>query len=75
MAYAPTTTQHVKAASGLSLKGLVASVREAMERHRVYKQTLSELQGLSGRELADLGISRSMITRVALEAAYGKAVK
>lgn len=48
------------------------SVREGLERRRVYRQTLSELRALSNRELADLGIHRSMITRVAHEAAYGK---
>ncbi|MDX5358587.1 MAG: DUF1127 domain-containing protein [Rhodobacterales bacterium] len=75
MAYASTSAHHVKAASGFAGKGLIASFREALARHRVYKQTLAELHGLTGRELADLGISRSMITRVALEAAYGKSVK
>lgn len=74
MAYASTTTHHAKAASGFSVKALLATFREALGRHRVYKQTLAELHGLTGRELADLGISRSMITRVALEAAYGKSV-
>lgn len=34
-----------------------------------YSRTVSELQGLSSRELADLGISRSDIQRVAREAA------
>ena len=38
----------------------------------VFKQTLSELRQLSNRDLADLGIHRAMITRVAHEAAYGK---
>lgn len=51
---------------------LVKSLRTALERRRVYKQTVRELRALSSRELADLGLHRSMITRVALEAAYGK---
>lgn len=50
----------------------VKSVKEALHRRRVYNQTVSELRALSTRELNDLGISRSMITRIALEAAYGK---
>jgi uncharacterized protein YjiS (DUF1127 family) len=45
---------------------------EMYQRYRVFKQTMNELNALSSRELADLGIHRSMITRVALEAAYGK---
>lgn len=38
------------------------------DRWRRYNQTLAELNGLSNRELADLGISRSDIDRVAREA-------
>ncbi len=49
-----------------------AKVSEALARRKVYRQTLAELRALSGRELDDLGIHRSMITRVAYEAAYGK---
>lgn len=52
--------------------GLVAAFREGRRRRAVYNQTLRELRALSNRELADLGLDRSMITRVALEAAYGK---
>lgn len=51
---------------------LVKSLRDAIERRSVYNRTVRELRALSSRELADLGIHRSMITRVALEAAYGK---
>lgn len=41
---------------------------------RTYRRTLDELQGLSIREMNDLGINPSMIERIAREAAYGKAV-
>ena len=51
---------------------IVKTVRVGLERRRVFKQTVRELQALSNRELADLGIHRTMITRVANEAAYGK---
>jgi uncharacterized protein YjiS (DUF1127 family) len=47
------------------------SIRDAMQRRRVYQQTLRELNTLSNRELADLGLHRAMLTRVAIEAAYG----
>jgi uncharacterized protein YjiS (DUF1127 family) len=50
----------------------VASLREAWARRKVYRQTLTELRSLSERELRDLGLHRSMLTRIALEAAYGK---
>ena len=37
-------------------------------RWRRYRETLRELQGLSGRELTDLGIRRGDISRLAREA-------
>jgi len=51
---------------------LVAGVKAALARRRVYDQTVRELAALSDRDLTDLGISRSVITEVASEAAYGK---
>ncbi len=57
--------------SGL-LNGLLARFTERLERRRVYNRTYAELANLSTRELTDLGISRSMISRLAHEAAYGK---
>lgn len=52
--------------------GFFAAIKEAIARRKVYNQTLNELRQLSNRELNDLGLSRSVITRVAAEAAYGK---
>ncbi len=51
-----------------------ASLRAAASRyakHRLYRRTVRELDALSGAELADLGLSRSMIKGIALEAVYG----
>lgn len=63
-------------AAAPSLLGLVAhplnSLRLMAHRRRVYVQTLSELRDLSDRDLADLGLHRSLIQVVAREAAYGK---
>lgn len=42
------------------------------QRRSVYVQTLSELRALSDRDLADLGLHRSLIRAVAKDAAYGK---
>lgn len=70
MAYISTTrTGHPGLADRLA--GLVNSVKQAMQRRRIFNQTARELNALSSRDLADLGIHRSMITRIALEAAYG----
>jgi uncharacterized protein YjiS (DUF1127 family) len=70
MAFANTTKL---ADTGLTDR-VAAAFRAAGERyaqHRLYKRTYNELAALTGRELADLGLSRSGIRRVALEAAYG----
>ncbi|RJE82764.1 DUF1127 domain-containing protein [Paracoccus onubensis] len=45
-------------------------MQENRARRAIYHQTLRELNALTARDLADLGISRSMITRLAHEAAY-----
>ncbi len=46
--------------------------REALARRRVYRETYHELSMLTDRDLADLGIPRSNIKRLAQEAAYGQ---
>lgn len=51
--------------------GLLAQVKAAFARRAVFTQTLRELNALSDRELADLGIARADITTIAREAAYG----
>ena len=71
MAFAHST-QSARFGLGDRFSALLAGLGEARQRRKVYRQTLRELNVLSTRELTDLGIHRSMITRVALEAAYGK---
>lgn len=70
MAYALTSAATV---AGRQDRGLVARLRDGWQRRQTYKRTLRELNALTTRELADLGLTRSMLTRVAMEAAYGKA--
>ena len=43
----------------------------AAAKRKIYRTTLTELESLSSRDLADLGISRSSIKEIAREAAYG----
>jgi uncharacterized protein YjiS (DUF1127 family) len=47
---------------------LFATLNEAYTRRKLFTATYNELQSLSNRELADLGIHRSMIKRIALDA-------
>lgn len=74
MAYAEISTPVGKTISGVAGKGFLANLFDAYARRKVYTNTVRELSGLSGRELSDLGLSRSGIRRAALEAAYGKNV-
>lgn len=69
MAY--VTTNH-RAGIAELLRAQVARFRAARERRALYNQTVRELQMLSDRELADLGISRFTIEDLAREHAYGK---
>lgn len=47
------------------------SLVERAARYRVFRETQAELESLSNYELNDLGLSRSGIKSIALEAAYG----
>lgn len=72
------TMAYMNTAAGFGPMDRVANAfkaaKEMIRRRRVYTQTVAELRALSTRELNDLAISRSMITRIALEAAYGKTI-
>jgi uncharacterized protein YjiS (DUF1127 family) len=54
------------------LAALKDSVVTALNQRRIYERTVTELSGLSDRDLTDLGISRLSIPDLAREAAYGK---
>ena len=69
MAYVSSS---VRAGFAHQSTGLLARMKEALRPRKVFNQTYRELNALSTRELDDLGINRSMITRLALEAANGK---
>lgn len=55
------------------LSSVIARIQDNRARAAVYRQTIRELNALTARDLADLGIHRSMISRIAHEAAYGVA--
>ena len=70
MAYA-SNNQGI-AQNGLTARfdAILIDIRARLARRRVFNQTRHELQALSNRELADLGLSRSEIRRIAWQAAY-----
>lgn len=71
MAYVNSSRQ-VSVSFGDRIVALVKVVGQSMQRRRVYLETLNELNGLSDRDLADLGILRTDIGQVAREAAYAR---
>jgi uncharacterized protein YjiS (DUF1127 family) len=73
MAYV-TSNRTISNGTGLGarLAEIAKDLVAAWRAHRVYRETLGELQALSARELADLGLNASMLRSIALEAAYGK---
>lgn len=50
----------------------IASIKESGARRAVYNRTLGELDRMTDRDLADIGISRVQIEDIARAAAYGK---
>jgi len=51
--------------------GIFARLRQSFAHHRKYLATYDELNALSDRGLADLGLSRLDVRDVAQEAVYG----
>jgi len=49
-----------------------AGLRARVVKYRTYRNTLTEMSELSDRELADLGLHRSMLKGLAYRAVYGK---
>ncbi|MEO0905533.1 MAG: DUF1127 domain-containing protein [Pseudomonadota bacterium] len=69
-----TLTQTLFASTSLTegFAAFRAQLAENAAKRKTYRTTLAELQRLTDRDLADLGIARSMIKGIAFEAAYGK---
>lgn len=66
---ATTTTFDITHARGGH--GLLAGIRKSLADYRLYRQTLTELDALSNRELRDLGLSRLSVRQVAYDSVYG----
>lgn len=66
MAYA--TDIHANGVSHSS-HGLIEGLKQRFAHYRLVRRTYNELNALSNRELADMGLHRSQITSLAIEAA------
>ena len=69
MAYAPQTRALHDTSLGSSLGGLWSGLSARIEWYRHYRRTMDELSQLSDRDLADMGMHRSLIRDIAREAA------
>ena len=56
---------------GTNLPGIFAGLGQRYTRYKTYRSTCAELEGLSQRELRDLGIAKANIRSIAYQAAYG----
>lgn len=70
MAFA-NETRSTSSSLALDLSAAVHHLVQRLADYRAYRSTLAELRALDDRSLADLGIHRSEIHRVAREAIYG----
>ena len=70
MAYAHSHSTAHGAGFAARISRMISGLKDTARRSALYRQTRRELDGLSDRDLADLGIQRSMIATVAREAAY-----
>lgn len=70
MAYASNTQGAAQNGLLSRLDAILIDIRARLARRRIFNRTFRELSALSERELADLGLSRSMIRRLAWQAAY-----
>jgi len=61
-----SATRSTGSGTGLSLQTLT----DRVSRYMRFRKTLNELRELSDRELADLGLSRAMLPRIAQQAVY-----
>jgi len=66
-----TTQIFTNAQSGLGTRfnALVEAFQQHRAKRRVFRDTYAELSALSNRDLADLGLARSEISRLAWQAA------
>lgn len=58
------------AAPNNRLAGIFGGVSHRWSQYKTYRKTLDELESLTDRELADLGITRLQLRSIAYKAAY-----
>lgn len=69
MAFSTEILSNTQSGLGARVNALIAAYQTRRAKSRVFRQTFSELASLSDRDLADLGLARCEIRRVAWQAA------
>lgn len=69
MAYLNTSSAPTSSIAALAAS-LINRLRSRVAKYFLYRSTFNELSALSNRGLADLGLDRSELRRLALESAY-----
>ena len=66
------TTMNLTASApfGARVANIFSGLRARRAQYATYRTTMRELESLSDRELADLGIARATIRSIAYQAAY-----
>lgn len=72
MAYTDEIRRTATQVLGEDLSAAVYAALRRVENYRLYRRTVRELSQLSAHDLADLGLHRSEIRRVAQETVYGQ---
>ena len=68
----PMVTRYgISPAAWNELRGTVDAAVQRFNDYRAYRRTIRELSDLTSRDLADLGLHRSEIRRVAHDSVYG----
>ena len=70
-----TNPSALKGAQTNGLATLFVTLKQRVASYRLYRQTVNELSALSDRELADLGLHRSMIRRLAQQSTAENAAR
>ena len=63
-------TQTIQTSTGSGLASYWSGIADRYRRYRTYRTTLTQLRGLSPRELDDLGLNTALIRSTAYKAAY-----
>lgn len=69
MAYSSTSKTAASAFANPAM--LIEEMVERFSQYRRFRRTMAELSRLSDSQLADLGLTRSMLRATAIEATYG----